>query len=322
MNRPPLEGNAASREGASGVTSWKDPEIAGVRALLAARLPEPGAPPPSFAERRAAMDTFGEMGALPTGCFHEPVTMGGVKCERVVPQGTREGRTMLYLHGGAYTMGSPRSHRPLVARLAEAARAVAIAADYRLGPEHRFPSALEDAVAVYRALLELGAEPGQLVVAGDSAGGGLALALALALKNQGLPQPAGFFVISPWTDLTQSGASYRTKADTDPMITKAGLDLNALAYLGGLDPRDPLASPAFGDFEGVAPVLIQTGSEEALLSDSLAMADILAHARVEVRLEVWPEMIHVFHAWSGGLQAARRAIRLAGAWMEERYGAA
>lgn len=321
MNRRGSQGNAASCEGADDVTSWKDPEIAGVRALLAARQPEPGAPPPTLAERRAAMDAFGEMGALPVGCFHEPATIGGVRCERVVPQSAVAGRMLLYLHGGAYTAGSPRSHRPLVARLADAARSVAVAADYRLGPEHRFPTAVEDATAVYRALLEGGTEPGGLLVAGDSAGGGLALALVLALKAAGLPQPAGVFVISPWADLTQSGASYRTKADSDPMITKAGLDKNALDYLGGLDPRDPLASPVFGDFAGVAPVLIQTGSEEALLSDSLTMADVLAHARVAVRLEVWPEMIHVFHAWSGGLQAARRAIKLAAAWMEERYGA-
>ena len=299
---------------------WKDPEIAGVRALLASRQPGPGAPAPTLAGRRAAMDGVGEMGALPNGCFHEPVTLGGVKCERVVPQGAVAGRAILYLHGGGYVFGSPRSHRPMVARIAEAARSVAIAADYRLGPEHRFPAAVEDSVAVYRAMLETGSDPARLVVAGDSAGGGLALALALALKAEGLPQPAGLFVISPWVDLTQSGASFLTKAETDPVISKAGLDQNALLYMGGLDPHDPLASPLFGDFEGVAPVLIQAGSEETLLSDSIAMADVLGRARVEVRLEVWPEMIHVFHAWSGPLQAARRAIRLAAAWMEERWG--
>jgi monoterpene epsilon-lactone hydrolase len=266
------------------------------------------------------MDAMGEMGALPTGCFHEPQAMGGVKCERVVPQGAVAGRTILYLHGGGYTAGSPRSHRPMVARIAEAAKAVAIVADYRLGPENRFPAAVEDAVAVYRALLEWRIDPAKVIVAGDSAGGGLAMALALALNAEGLPQPAGFFAISPWADLTQSGASYRTKADSDPTITKAGLDSAALAYLGGLDARDPLASPVLGDFEGVAPVLIQTGSEEALLSDSLTLADVLAHARVDVRLEVWPEMIHVFHAWGGALQAARRAIKVAGTWMDERLG--
>lgn len=301
------------------MSSWKDPEIAGVRAILAARQPDPGAPPPTWAERRSAMDAVGEMGALPTGCFHEPLSLGGVKCEQVSPQGALPGRTILYLHGGAYTMGSPRSHRPMVARIAEAARATAFAADYRLGPEHRFPAAVEDAVAAYSALLGRGLEPGQIVVAGDSAGGGLTMALGLALKIASLPQPAGLFAISPWADLTQSGESYRTKADTDPMITKAGLDSASLAYLGGLDARDPLASPVLGDFEGVAPVLIQTGSEEALLSDSLILADRLAHARVDVRLEVWPEMIHVFHAWSGALQAARRAIKVAGAWMDERF---
>lgn len=301
------------------MTNWKDPEIAGVRALLASRQPAPGAPPPSLADRRAAMDRVGEMAALPEGCFHEPVTLGGVRCERVAPRGALEGRTILYLHGGAYTLGSPRSHRPMVARIAEAARSVAIVVDYRLGPEHRFPAAVEDATAAYRDLLVQGADPRRVIVAGDSAGGGLAMALALALKGADLPQPAGFFVISPWADLTQSGASYGTKAESDPTISKAGLDENARMYLGGLDARDPLASPIFGDFEGVAPVLIQTGSEEALLSDSIVLADALAHARVEVRLEVWPEMIHVFQAWGAVLQAARRAIGVAGAWMEMRW---
>ncbi|RAK68621.1 alpha/beta hydrolase [Phenylobacterium kunshanense] len=301
------------------MATWKDPQIAGVRALLASRQADPNGPQPSLAERRAAMDAVGEMGSLPTHCFHEPATVGGVKCERVSPEGALPGRTILYLHGGGYTQGSPRSHPPMVARIAEAARAQAVVADYRLGPEHRFPAAVDDAVAVYRALLASGVEAGKLIVAGDSAGGGLAMALALALKAAELAQPAGYFVISPWADLTQSGASYRTKADTDPSITKAGLDQMAQAYLGGLDPRDPLASPVFGDFEGVAPVLIQTGSEETLLSDSVTLADVLAHARVEVRLEVWPEMIHVFHAWGAVLNAARRAIRLAGIWMDERY---
>lgn len=265
------------------------------------------------------MDAFGEMGALPTGCWHEPLTLGGVRCERVNPDGALPERRLLYLHGGAYTAGSPRSHRPLAARLAEAARTRAIVADYRLAPEHRFPAAVDDAEAVYRALLEEGAAPASLVVAGDSAGGGLTMALALRLKSQNLPQPAGFFVISPWVDLSQSGASYRTKADTDPMISKAGLDASARDYLGGLEASDPLASPVLGDFDGVAPVLIQTGSEEALLSDSITLADVLAHARVDVRLEVWPEMIHVFHAWGAALQAARRAIKVAGVWMDERF---
>jgi acetyl esterase/lipase len=286
---------------------------------MAARRPDPDAPSPSHSERRAAMDAVGEASTLPRGCWHEPVTLGGVKCERITPENAVADRRLLYLHGGGYVMGSPRSHRPLAAWLAVAARARAIVADYRLGPEHRFPAALDDAEAVYRALLDEGAAPERIVVAGDSAGGGLTLALALRLKRSGLPQPAGWFAISPWADLTQSGRSYETKAETDPSLSREALNEYALAYLGGLDAREPEASPVFGDFEGVSPVFIQTGSEEVLLSDSLTLADVLAHAKVDVRLEVWPEMIHVFQAWSGALQAARRAIRVAGEWMEARF---
>ena len=302
------------------MASWKDPEIAGVRALLASRQPAPGEPAPTVAERRLAMDAFGELGSLPPGCFHEPIAAAGVKAERVAPTGALEGRRILYLHGGGYLVGSAKSHRPLAARLAEAARATAILADYRLGPEHPCPAAVEDALAVYRWMLDGGTEPERIVVAGDSAGGGLTLALALQLKTLGLPQPAGLFTISPWADLTQSHATYRTKAADDPMIGKEGLDASALAYLGGMDPRDPRASPVFGDFAGLAPLLIHVGSEEALLGDSLMLAERAGHARVEVRLEVWPEMIHVWHAFGGQLGAARRAIAAAGAWMDDKLG--
>lgn len=301
------------------MTSWRDAEIAGVRALLSARAPQPGEPPPTYEQRRANMDAFGEMGSLPGGCLHEPMFAGSVRCERVAPQGARGGRTILYLHGGGYVAGSPRSHRPLVARLASEAHATAVAADYRLGPEHRFPCAVDDAIEVYRYLLRNGVEPDGLVVAGDSAGGGLSMALALALKEKGVPQPAGYFVISPWADLTQSHPTYRTKAETDPMVSKAGLDTMAQAYLGGLDARDPLASPVLGDFEGVAPILIHVGSEETLLGDSLRLAEVAGQARVDVRLEIWPEMIHVFHAFSGQLGAARRAITAAAQWMDNPF---
>ncbi len=266
------------------------------------------------------MDAFGEMGALPSGCFHEPLTASGVKCERVAPLGAVDGRRILYLHGGGYVGGSPRSHRPLAARLAEAARSTAIVAEYRLAPEHPCPAAVEDALAVYRWMLDHGAEPERTVIAGDSAGGGLTLAMALALKDQGLPQPAGLLLISPWVDLTQSHDTHASKAADDPMISKDRLDESAAAYLGGSDPRDPMASPLFGDLAGLAPLLIQVGSEEALLGDSLMLAERAGHARVDVRLEVWPEMIHVWHAFGGQLAAARRAIAAAGVWMDGRLG--
>jgi acetyl esterase/lipase len=302
------------------MSSWKDPEIAGVRALLASRAPEPGDPQPSVAERRATADSYGEMGSLPPGCQHEPFSAGAVKCERVTPTGAVAGRRILYLHGGGYTGGSPRSHRPLASRLADAAHATAITAEYRLGPEHKHPAAVQDAVAVYRWMLDQGAEPEHTVIAGDSAGGGLTLAAALALKAEGLPQPAGLFVISPWADLTQSHDTYRSKAADDPMISRERLAEMAGEFLGEGDPKDPLASPVFGDFADLPPILIQVGSEEALLGDSLMIAERAALARVQVRLEVWPEMIHVWHAFGGQLGAARRAIAGAGAWMAERCG--
>lgn len=302
------------------MSSWKDPEIAGVRALLASRQPGPGEPQPTWEARRSAMDAFGDLGSLPPGCQHEPLNAGGVKCERVAPGGAVAGRRILYLHGGGYVIGSTRSHRPLVARLADAARATAIAPDYRLGPEHRFPAAVDDAVAVWRWMLDEGAEPEKAVIAGDSAGGGLTLATALKLKADGLPLPAGLFVISPWADLTQSHATYQSKAGEDPMITLEGLNGMAGAYLGDADARDPLASPVNGDFAGLPPILIHVGSEEALLGDSLVVAERAGHARVDVRLEIWPEMIHVWHAFSGQLGAGRRAIAVAGGWIAERCG--
>ena len=299
---------------------WTDPEIGRVRELLALNRPQPGAPPATYAERRARMDQTGAMGGLPKGTAVEDTVLGGVAAERITPSDAAAGRAMLYLHGGAYVAGSPRSHRPMVAWLAKAAGASATAIDYRLGPEHPFPAAVEDAVAAYRALLSLGADPARTVIAGDSAGGGLTLATALALKAEGLPQPAGLFVISPWADLTQSAETYELIADRDPMITKAGLDESAAAYLGGADPRDPLASPVFGDLKGLAPLLIQVGSDETLLGDSLKLTERAGLAQVEVRLEVWPEMVHVWHAFSGQLLAARRALTAAGAWIADRAG--
>lgn len=293
-------------------------ELAELTAFLQAREP---AAPESRVERRAMMDRFGEAGALPHGCRHEPVTANGVSCERVIPGNAAPGRRIFYLHGGAYTGGSPRSHRSMVGWIAHAARAEALVVDYRLAPEAPFPAGLEDAVAAYRWLLdEVGGEADRIVFAGDSAGGGLCLATALAVKGRGLPQPAGVFVISPWADLTQSSKTYRSKAQDDWMITKAGLDENAALYLGSADATDPLASPVFGELAGLPPLLIQVGSEEALLGDSLLLAERAGLARVEVRLEIWPEMFHVWHAFGGRLFDARRAIAEAGAWIDTRLG--
>ncbi len=292
-------------------------EIAGVRALLAG-MNAPGQVPPTYAERRARMDASGGFSPLPEGHVFEIGTLGGMPVERHHPKGADPSRVLLYLHGGAYCIGSPISHRPLAARLAHEAGCLAVVPDYRLAPEHVFPAAVDDGLASYRALLEEGFAPERIVIAGDSAGGGLTLATVLAAREAGLPLPAGLFVISPWSDLTSSGPSYAAKAATDPMISAEGLEQSIAAYLGDQSPEHILASPNRGDYTGLPPILIQVGSEEVLLSDSIGLAERAAMAGTEVRLEVWPEMIHVWHAFYSVLEPARQAITGAADWIAAR----
>lgn len=304
-----------------GEIKWRDPEIGQVRALYAALQPPEGTPEPSWAERRVSMDGFGQLGTLPEGCMNIAVDIAGMPAEGLVPLDADESRNILYLHGGGYCIGSPRSHRPTAARLAAEAGCPILVPDYRMGPEAPFPAAVEDGVKAWRHLIEAGIDPARMVIAGDSAGGGLTLATALAARDAGLPQPGGLFCISPWANLSQTGAAYERLATVDPMISAEGLDRFAEAYLAGADAADPLASPALGDFTGIAPILIHVGGAEVLMSDSIAVAEAAGLAGVDVRLEIWPEMIHVWHAWSGQLTAGRRAIASAAAWIREKTGA-
>jgi acetyl esterase/lipase len=295
---------------------WKDPQITMVRALLAQLRPKSETPLP-WPEQRAGMDAFGAMAILPDGLGVETLDIDGLPAERLTPAGDHANH-LLYLHGGGYCVGSPTSHRGLIARLAGASGAVALSPDYRLAPEHPFPAAVDDALKAYRHLLASGADPARIAVAGDSAGGGLTLALAVALRDAGLPHPACLFVISPWTNLAQVGAAYATVGADDPMLTREGLDGFAEAYLGGGAADRPLASPVLADLAGLPPLLIHVGAAEILLSDSVALAERAGLAGVQTQLEVWPEMIHVWHAFSDHLDAGRRAIDAAGAWMAGR----
>lgn len=299
---------------------WRDPEIAQVRALLASLRP-PTETKPTWAERRAGLDAFGAMAPLPDGTLVIPVDIDGMAAEGLVPPGSDESRQILYLHGGGYCAGSPTSHRPTAARIAAEAGCPILVIDYRLGPESPFPAAVDDAVKAWKHLLDAGIDPARMVIAGDSAGGGLTLATALALRDAGLPQPAGLFCISPWADLRQLGAAYEKVAHLDPMLSVEGLNDFARAYLNGADAAHPHASPALGDYSGIAPILIQVSGAEVLLSDSLAVAHAAGLAGVEVKLEIWPEMLHVWHAFHGQLGAARRAITGAAAWIREKTGA-
>jgi monoterpene epsilon-lactone hydrolase len=225
---------------------------------------------------------------------------------------------VLYLHGGGYVIGSPRSHRHLAAAIARAAGARALLLDYRRAPEHPFPAAVDDALAAYRWLLEsAGVAPGHVVVAGDSAGGGLTVATLLAARDAGLPQPAAGVCISPWADLTCSLGSYTTKAAVDPVVDTGLVQKMATAYLGAADPRTPLASPLHADLRGLPPLLVQVGGDEVLLDDARELAARAKRAGVDATLEVWDAMVHVWHWFLPMLDEAPAAIDRIGAFVRE-----
>jgi len=288
--------------------------IAAVRAHLA-KLP----PAQTVAERRAMYDKAQHVFTLPADSTVEPVTAGGVPAEWIVAKGAATDAAVLYLHGGGYVIGSPRSHRHLAAAVARAAGVACLAPDYRLAPEHPFPAAVDDALAAYRWLLETKRiAPRRIVVAGDSAGGGLTVALLLAAREAGLALPGGGVCISPWTDMTASGKSYETKAASDPMVTRQGLGEMTAAYVGKSDPRGPLVSPLFADLRGLPPLLIQVGSEEVLLDDAVGLADRARAAGVEATLEVWEPMIHVWHWFLPWLDEAQAAVEKIGGFVRTR----
>ena len=281
--------------------------------ILASRPSDPNA---TIVETRAGMERVSER--LPSDVMCETVNAGGVPAQWIVPPAANPERVILYLHGGGYTMGSSNTHRAMIARIARASNARALAIDYRLAPENPFPAAVEDATAAYRWLLAEGHSPGKIVVAGDSAGGGLTLAALAALRDSGAPLPAGAVPISPWTDLEGTGESVRSRANRDPMIQPGGLTGMARMYLGEQDPRNPLASPLHADFRGFPPLLIQVGDAEILLDDATRVASRARAAGVEVELEVWDDMIHVWHVFAKLLPEGQQAIERIGRFVAER----
>lgn len=248
-----------------------------------------------------------------------PVDAGGVKAQWVVTPASRADRRLLYLHGGGYRVGAPVTYRHFTWRLATAAQARLLAIDYRLAPEHPFPAALEDAISAYRWLLA-GAWQG-LAVVGDSAGGGLALALLLKLRDDGLPLPAAAVALSPWTDLAMTGASLTLNAEADPMLNADDLPRFATDYLAGADPRNPYASPLYGDPSGLPPTLLHVGADEILRDDAVRMAEKMRQAKCHVELEIWPRMPHVWHLLAPVLPEARLAIAGIGDFLDRELGA-
>jgi len=280
-------------------------------------------PPPdslTIEERRAQYERAERVFPTPPEVKIEHVTAPVAPAEWLRPPAAEAGRMVLYLHGGGYVIGSPRSHRHLAAAIASAAGASALLLDYRRAPEDPFPAAVDDAVACYRWLLEQGTRPGRIVIGGDSAGGGLTVATLVALREAGLTLPAGAVCISPWTDLTMSGESYKTKAAVDPIVSRPVIDKMARAYLGATDPRTALASPLFADLRGLPPLLIHVGGDEVLLDDAVQLADRARAAGVPVSLEVWERMIHVWHWFLPMLDEAERAVQVVGEFCRKQTG--
>ena len=277
--------------------------------------------PPSrkldLAKERADLDALSKMFKPLTELKNIPVDINGVPGEWITPQHVMNGRVILYLHGGYYLSGSIQSHRNLAGNIASAAQARALIIAYRLAPEHPFPAGLEDALTAYSWLLAQGTRPDQIFLAGDSAGGGLVLSTLLAMRQRGIPLPAGAVCLSPATDLTKSGESWKTNAKKELVVNPYIADQITPLYLRDVSPRDPLASPLFADLQGLPPLLIQVGSSEVLLSDSTSFAKRAQEAGVEVTLEVWPHMSHVWQFTASFMPEARQAIEKIGEFINK-----
>ena len=277
--------------------------------------------PTELEAMRQAVDSDSERFPLDPDIKVERVLVAiGVPAEWTWTEAADPKRVVLYLHGGGYAFGSILSHRHLVAEIGRASGSRTLAIDYRLSPENPFPAAVDDALASYRYLLEKGFESGHIALVGDSAGGGLVVSTLVAIKEADLPQPACGWVISPWVDMEASGETFASRADADPMVKREIIVNFAQAYLNGADPRSPLASPIYADLRGIAPLLIHVGASEVLLDDSLKLARMAGAADVSVRLEIWPEMIHIWHVFHRILGDGRKAVLAGAKFLREAMG--
>ena len=271
--------------------------------------------PGSLEERRALMDKMAF--PRPDDATYEEVDAGGVPALWVSMPNSEDDRVVYYLHGGGYVMGSLTSHQDLVARIAKAAKARVLYIDYRLAPEHPFPAAVEDATKAYRWLLATGVDPARVAIGGDSAGGGLCVATLVSLRDSGDPLPAVAFCISPWVDLEGLGESMTANADVDPMVGAEALADMGMAYLGGAEPRSPLAAPLYADLAGLPPTLIQVGAHETLLDDSTRLHARAKAAGVDALLEKGEELFHVWHAFAPMLPEGQEAVDRIGEYVLE-----
>ncbi len=263
----------------------------------------------SIKEKRAAMEKLAKYGSLPKNTRIEHIDHDGILCDFYTPQKSPAEKLLLYIHGGAYTVGTLSSYRLFVSNFAEECGLKIIMPGYRLAPGFPFPAALEDVLKVYSALLKEGYHAQNIIFGGDSAGGGLSVAALMAARNRGLPMPKGCFALSPWTDLSMSGESYRTQERADVMLKKKELAIDATLYAGGKDLINPLISPIYGDLSGLPPLLIQVGTDEMLLDDLRRLAEVARNAGVDVSLEIWKGMFHVWQLMWFFMPEAKQAIQ-------------
>lgn len=289
------------------------PESRVLRATFRSDLNPPEVAPATL---RQAWESAVAHVELPSGITLTPIVAGGVDAAWVESATAASGRVLLFLHGGGFNSGSWFTHRELAARLSLASGARVLLLNYRLAPEHPCPAAIEDAAAGYQWLLDQGCDPAQIVIGGDSSGGGLVLATLVWLRDHGLPLPVAGVLLSPWVDLTMSGASVQHRAALDPLTTLRGFQRAAAWYVGPSDLNQPLASPLYADLHGLPPLLIQVGDHELLLSDATRLAEQARASGVEVTLEVWDEMWHVWQAWAGALPEGQQAIERIGAFIQ------
>jgi monoterpene epsilon-lactone hydrolase len=283
-------------------------EIDAIRSLLGSK-PRPV----GWQERRSRIEEVGSVWPVASDIQCQKLDIGGIGGEWSIAPGSDPSHVLLYFHGGGYCSGSILSHRRLVTEAGRAARARTLAIEYRLAPEHPFPAALDDAFTAWRFLRQSDIAAEHIAIGGDSAGGGLTIALINRLREAGQQIPGCTWLISPWTDLTLSGSTLATKDDVDPIIRRAYLAELVAAYLPpGIERKDPRVSPLFADLRGLPPTLIQVGSSETLLDDSTRFTAAAGAAGVAVTLEIWPDMIHAFPMWNAHLEAGRRALANAG----------
>jgi len=266
-------------------------------------------------QQRATLEKSARYLPMPRHVDVKRTTAGNITAEWLRPVGATDNRAILYLHGGAYTMGSCTTYRALAARLAIASQTPALLPEFRLAPEHPFPATLEDGVTVYRWLMEQGIAPQKIVIAGDSSGGSLAVALTVLLRDKNIALPAAITCMSPWADLELTGDSLATRTQVDPLCSLAGSQYHAAQYVGKHDARAPLVSPIHADLHGLPPILIQVGDCEILLSDAIRLAERARADGVEADLEIWDGMWHVWHLFTRFLPEGRRAIEGIGAFV-------